>query len=112
MNETYVRAKQNEKIICSVSKSVAEQGSKEKQKVVKQIDWSKELEQLTIVSKRLKAASGQPVLHASTFNLVRNSIELANKAVLNLPDDIEKEVRKVKRAVSKIEDILYRSEDW
>ena len=112
LNETYMRAKQNEKIICSVSKSVPEQGSKEKQMVVKQIDWSKELEQLTIVSKKLKAASGQPVFHAPIFNLVRNSIELANKAVLNLPDDIEKELRKVKRAVSKVEDVLYRSEDW
>ena len=112
LNETYMRAKQNEKIICSLGKAGPEQGSKEKQKVVKQIDWSKELEQLTIVSKKLKAISGQPILHAPIFNLVRNSIELANKAVLNLPDDVEKELRKVKRAVSRIEDILYRSEDW
>jgi len=111
LNETYRRAKQNEKIICSLDKVGPEQSSKEKQKVVKQIDWSKELEQLTIVSRKIKAGSGQPVLHGPIFNLVRNSIDLANKAVLNLPDDVEKELRKVKRAVNKIEDILYRSED-
>ncbi len=111
LNETYMRAKQNEKIIYSLGKAGPEQNSREKQKVVKQIDWSKELEQLTIVSKKLKAVSGQPVLYGSIFNLIRNSIELANKAVLNLPDDIEKELRKVKRAVSRIENILYQSED-
>ena len=94
-----------------MGKAGPEQNSREKQKVVKQIDWSKELEQLTIVSKKLKAVSGQPVLYGSIFNLIRNSIELANKAVLNLPDDIEKELRKVKRAVSRIENILYQSED-
>lgn len=109
LNETYMRAKQNEKIIFSLGGVGPEQSNKKEKKITRQIDWSKEMKQLISVSKKLKVGSGQPVIHGPIFNLVRNSIELANKAVME-SSDVEKDLRKVKRAVSKIENILYRWE--
>ena len=108
LKETYMRAKQNEKII--TNKNIDKNEKSEKN--VQEKDWSKELEQLTVIAKKLKGGVDQPVINSPVFSLVKTSIEFANQSVVNSSDinELIKELRKIKKATSKIETILYRME--
>lgn len=111
LKESYMRAKQNEKIIHAL-----EEDHKTDNKIVKPEvrakDWSKELEQLRKIAKKLKGGAGQPVINSPVFSLVKASIELANQTAADSSDvsALIKELRKVERATAKIENILHRSE--
>jgi hypothetical protein len=65
-----------------------------------------------VTAGKLKGGAGQPIINGSAFGLVRASIELANQVVLDSEgaEALDKELRRVKRAVSKIQTILYRME--
>lgn len=107
LKETYMFAKQNNKIITTL-------GTKNKAKGLSVInkDWSKEIAQLSAVSKKLKGGSNQPVINSPVFSLVKSTIELANRAIVEscTPDEIEKELKKVERALNKLSTIVYRME--
>lgn len=111
LSETYMRAKQNGRIITAL-----EQGSEASARPWAAVDtesqqkWINELEQLQAIAKKLKGGTGQPVINTPVFSLVKASIELANKAVVE-PEDVDallKVLRKVERATRKIENTLYR----
>jgi hypothetical protein len=111
LKETYMRAKQNEKIIHTLGED-HKTDNKTVKSPVRAKDCSKELEQLRIIAKKLKGGAGQPVINSSVYSLVKASIELAEHTLFD-PSDIcalLKEVRKVERATAKIENILHRSE--
>ena len=111
LKETYMRAKQNEKIIHTLEEDQITD-HKTVKSAVRAKDWSKELEQLRKIAKKLKGGAGQPVINSSVFSLVKASIELADHTLFD-PSDIcalLKELRKVERATAKIENILHRIE--
>lgn len=111
LKEAYMRAKQNEKIIHTLEEDQIT-GNKAVKSAVRAKDYSKELEQLSIIAKKLKGGAGQPVINSSVFSLVKASIQLAEHTLLD-PSDVYalmKEVRKVDRATAKIENILHRIE--
>lgn len=112
LKEAYMRAKQNKRIITTFNKE-----KESNRKIIintktQQKDWSKELNQLKIIAKNLKGGADQPMINGPIFSLLKASIELANQAVVDSSDvDIlTKELRKVERAASKVETILYRTE--
>jgi hypothetical protein len=111
LRESYMRAKQNEKIIHTLEKDQITDHQAVKSKV-RAKDWSKELEQLRKIAKKLKGGAGQPVINSPVFSLVKASIELADHTVFDSSDvnALMKELRKVERATKKIETILYRIE--
>ncbi len=111
LKESYMRAKQNEKIIHTLEEDQITDHKTVKSEV-RAKDWSKELEQLRRIAKKLKGGAGQPVINSPVFSLVKASIELADHAVFDSSDvsALIKELRKVERATNKIETILYRIE--
>lgn len=112
LKETYMKARQNEKIIKTLGKDEISNSNKPAKSKVQQNDWSKEMAQLGLIAKKLKGGANQPVINSSVFNLIKASIELANQAVVNSSDvdTLIKELRKVKRAANKFETILFRME--
>lgn len=112
LRETYMRAKQNEKIITTFDRDKGSNSKKIANKKAQRKDWSKELKQLKIAAKNLKGGMDQPIINGPVFSLLKASIELANQAVVHSSDvdTLTKELRKVERAASKIETILYRTE--
>lgn len=110
LKETYLRAKQKGKIIFSLGKPISKQGHGKEKAVSQQKDWSKEIEQLISISKKLKGGTDQFILNSPVFSLVKVSIDLANQAVIQSSDvdTLIKELKKVEKAVNKIKNILYR----
>jgi hypothetical protein len=110
LKETYMRAKQNDRILLSLSPSAAERRERVKRDVAPQKDWSKEIGQLVWASKKLKGGAGQPILNGQIFSLVKASVELANAGVLDSADTdrLLNELKKVERATSKLKNTLYR----
>lgn len=111
LKESYLRAKQNEKIIHTLGED-HKTDNKTVKSPVRAKDCSKELEQLSVIAKKLKGGAGQPVINSSVYSLVKASIQLAEHTLLD-PSDVYalmKEVRRVERATAKIENILHRIE--
>jgi len=111
LKDTYMKAKQNEKIITTLN-GERTSGNKIAKPKVKHRDWSKELERITSVAKTLKGGVDQPVINGPVFSLLKSSIELANQAIVNSSDidTLRKELRKVETAKRKVETILNRIE--
>ncbi|MDA0268146.1 MAG: hypothetical protein O2890_14100 [Cyanobacteria bacterium] len=108
LKETYMQAKQNDKIITALGERKALQKTTKTKTVQK--DWSQEIEQILSISKKLKGGNGQPMINSPVFSLVKASIELANTALTD-PSDFSallKDLKKVERAASKVETTLYR----
>ena len=109
LKETYMAAKQNGRIIESLTPQPAK--AKAKRKAVK--DWRPEIEELAAKAKPLRAGADQPAVVRPAFSLVKASVELAQLAVSN-PDDTEslwKALRKINRAAGQLDTTLYRA-DW
>jgi len=110
LSETYMKAKQNNKIISTLEKTRLNVESKAFVEVERENIWTNEIEQLKLLSKKLKGGDGQPAINSPVFSLVKASIALADKA-LGDPLDIDtltKELQKVERAVRKVENTLDR----
>ena len=103
LKETYMRAKKNHELVITLDESSQSVNNKLRDCKVK--DWSKEIGQLEVISKKLKGGKDQPEINGLIFGLIKNSVELANQAVLNKSDIValEKEMKKVKRSLKKIE---------
>jgi len=110
LSETYMQAKQNNKIITTLEKTRVKIESKAFVEVEQENIWTNEIEQLKSLSKKLKGGDGQPAINSPVFSLVKASIALADKALVD-PSDIDtlaKELQKVERAVRKVENTLDR----
>jgi hypothetical protein len=110
LRESYMRAKQNDRILLSLSPLAAGHRARIKRNVAPQKDWSKEIGQLISASKKLKGGGGQPMLNGLIFSVVKASVELASAAILDSADTdtLLKELKKVERATSKLKNALYR----
>ncbi len=107
MKDDYLRAKQNGRIIDTWPPSVQ---TADKARV-KTTSWAKDITRLQKAAKPLKGGAGQPPLNSPAFSLVKNSIELANQAVQSADaDTLRVTLKSIKRAVTQIENILYRME--
>ena len=112
LKETYMRAKQNNRIIVSLDHSSQTIKKQQPASAVASKDWKPELDKLASKAKKLRGGASQPPLHSPAFSLLKASVELAQLAVENDPDldALCKALRKVERATSKVELILDRCE--
>ncbi len=110
LKETYMRAKQNNRIIVSLEKPPAEQQRQSTPKSTK--DWGPELAELAMKGKALRGSVDDPAIYSPAFSLVRASIEFAQAAASDA-DDLEglhKALKKVRRAYNKTNTVLSRKE--
>lgn len=110
LKETYMRAKQNNRIIVSLEKTPAEQQRQSKPKPKK--DWKPELEELARKAKALKGSVDDPPIYIPAFSLIRASIEFAQAAAADANDleGLYKAMKKVRRAYNKSNTVLSRKE--
>ncbi len=110
LSEAYMQAKQNNKIITTLEKQRVKSDRKAFVEVERENIWTDEIEQLKSLSKKLKGGEGQPAINSPVFSLVKTSIALADKALLDASDidGLTKELQKVERAVRKVENTLDR----
>ena len=110
LSEAYMQAKQNNKIITTLEKQRVKIESKAFVEVERENIWTNEIEQLKSLSKKLKGGDGQPAINSPVFSLVKASIALVDKALLDASDidALTKELQKVERAVRKVENTLDR----
>lgn len=110
LKEQYLHAKQTGQIITALDHGEPEQLQDHEQCRIKSVDWSKELDQLSTISKKLKGGMGQHPINGPVFSLVKASINMAQYTIEH-PDDSEtlfKDLNRVERAINKIEDTIYR----
>ncbi|VFM96205.1 MAG: hypothetical protein BECKG1743D_GA0114223_102113 [Candidatus Kentron sp. G] len=111
LRETYLMAKQDGKIIFSLP-ATGQVSPVPGPEPVQPVDWSRELQQLTAISRTLKGGAGQPAINAVVFGLVKSSIAFTKKA-LSSPSDsggLFTDFDKVEKAVKKVREALYRME--
>ncbi|WP_339138202.1 MAG: hypothetical protein WGN25_08220 [Candidatus Electrothrix sp. GW3-4] len=110
LKEVYMRAKQNNRIIVSLASDA--QTTDKKKTAIPSKDWKPELDELATKVKKLRSGVTQPPLHSPAFSLVKASVELAQLAVEKRPDldALYKALRKVDRAMGKVETVLDRTE--
>ncbi|BBO91033.1 hypothetical protein [Desulfosarcina ovata] len=110
LKETYLRAKQNNRIIISLEKSNRENKTKPEIRSLK--DWKPELDELAHMAKKLKGSVASPAIYSPAFSLVKASIEFAQLAVSDADDQegLHKALNKVRRAYNKSNTVLYREE--
>lgn len=110
LRETYMAAKQTGRIIeCFDPKNEAERTVKYKKSIK---GFGPILDEISLQSKKLRSSSGAPAIHSPAFSLAKASIEFTKLAVDN-PDDIDelwRVLKKVERAIGKVETVLYREE--
>ncbi len=112
LKETYMTAKQNNRIIESLDDTPKQTQIKNQPKPSK--NWKPELEKLASTAKNLRASSESPTIYSPAFSLVKASIELAQHATAD-SDDVEalyNSLKKVERALNKSRTVLERDENW
>lgn len=109
LKETYMRAKQNNRIIDSLEKPKVRLQEKSVSQSLR--NWKPELEELARKAKKLKGSTGHPI-YSTAFSLVKASIEFAQIAVSDAKDqeDLHKALQKVSRALNKSKTVLNREE--
>jgi len=110
LKESYMIAKQNNRIIESFDTAQNTNPKKEANKTHK--DWRPELNELANTSKGLRWKATDPALFSPAFSLVKASIEFAQLAVSDGIDqeDLYKALNKVRRASNKSNTVLNRQE--
>lgn len=110
LKETYMRAKQNDRIIDSLEESVEKSPDKPAPESLK--DWKPELEELARKANKLKGTAKSPAIYSPAFSLVKASIEFAQLAASDANDQegLHKALQKVRRAFNKSSTALYREE--
>ncbi len=110
LKETYMRAKQNNRIIETFD---PEKRKKKEQKTGRPPkDYTSELEELEKIAKKMRSSSRAPAIYSPAFKLIRESIKFAQSAVDN-PKDTEAlydRLDKVEKAVDRSETVLFRTE--
>lgn len=112
LKETYMIAKQNNRIIESFDNAKNGSPKKEVNKNKPHKDWGPELNELKNASKKLRGKATDPALFSPAFSLVKASIEFAQLAVSDSNDkeDLYKALNKVRRAYNKSNTVLNRQE--
>ncbi|MBI4776955.1 MAG: hypothetical protein HY788_22705 [Deltaproteobacteria bacterium] len=110
LKETYMIAKQNNRIIESLEKPQVENQNKLEPKSLK--EWKHELEELARKAKKLKGSVEYPAIYGPAFSLVKASIEFAQLAVSNEQDiaGLLEALKKIRRAFNKSNTVLHREE--
>ena len=107
LNEVYMAAKQNGRIITTLEPELAKP-AREKRKRSAQ-DWGSAVDDLVQMASKMK---GGPAIQSAAFSLLRASAQLAQSAVHD-PDDLDKlwdQERKVRRALTRLQTMLNRAE--
>jgi hypothetical protein len=109
LKESYMTAKQNNRIIESFDKNT---GQKKETRKKPHKDWSSELKELAAISKGLRGKATDPALFSPAFSLVKASIEFAQLVASNANDQesLYKTLNKVRRAYNKSNTVLNRQE--
>ncbi len=110
LKETYMRAKQNNRIIESLEKPPADKKGKSTLKPAK--DWRPELAELARKANALRGSVDDPPVYTPAFSLIRASIEFAQAAAKDADDldGLYKAMKKVRRAYNKSNTVLSREE--
>ncbi len=108
LRETYMAAKQSGRIIDSFDlKKQVERTVNDKKSIN---DFGPTIDEISRQSKKLRSSSDAPAIHSPAFSLAKASIEFTKLAVDD-PDDIDglwRALKKVERAIGKVETALYR----
>jgi hypothetical protein len=112
LKESYMTAKQNNRIIESFDSDQNDKQKKERSKNKANKDWRSELKELANISKRLRGKATDPALFSPSFSLVKASIEFAQLVASDVNDqeDLYKSLNKVRRAYNKTNTVLNRQE--
>lgn len=110
LRETYLAAKQNDRIIESLAPSMAEVPKTKTPRPAR--DWRAEVDALSRQAETLRAGAGTPPIQAAVFSLVKTSLEMAQASVQSAGDleELWNHTRKVERALRKIQTTLNRAE--
>jgi len=113
LKESYMIAKQNNRIIESFDTANNDNKKKEGNKNKPHKDWGPELNELANASKRLRGKATDPALFSPAFSLVKASLEFAQLVASEETDkdDLSKALNKVRRAYNKSNTILNRQDD-
>ena len=109
LKETYLRAKQNSRIISSLE-TPAKKPKKPDTDMLK--NWTPELDELAGKASKLKGSSKHPAIYSPAFSLVKASIEFARLAASDTDDKetLQEALRKVRRAFNRSSTVLYRED--
>ena len=110
LKETYLRAKQNHRIIERFQTDPAAEQKKPAAKPLK--DWKPELDDVAAKVKKWRGSAGQPAIYTPAFSLVKASVEFARLAVSET-DEMEAlyaALKKINRALKKTAAVLDREE--
>lgn len=112
LKESYMKAKQNNRIIESFDVETKNSPQKKINKENAFKDWSPELDEIAKASKKMRGKATDPAIFSPAFSLLKASIEFAQIAVseVNNEDDLYKALNKVKRAYNKTHTVIRRQE--
>ena len=110
LKESYMRAKQNNRIIESLEPT--QKGTQKKKPSKSLKSWGPELNELAGKAKKLRGSSEHPAIYSPAFSLVKASIEFAQLSVSETAelDHLYKSLRKVERALRRSTLVLNREE--
>lgn len=110
LKETYLVAKQNNRIVESLENDRQDTGKNKPEKPAK--DWSAKVDALRADARSFNAGAGAPAIQGPAFNLVKASLELAHVSV-HEPDNVKQlweQARKTERALRKVVTTLHRAD--
>lgn len=112
LKESYMRAKQNNRIIESFDTATNDTPKKITNKDKSFKDWRPELNELAKASKKLRGKATDPAIFSPAFSLAKASIEFAQVAVsdVNNQEELRNALNKVRRAFNKLNTVLSRQE--
>lgn len=106
LNEAYMTAKQNDRIITTLEPELATPARQEREKSGQ--DWGPVIDDLVQTASKMK---GGPVVQSSAFSVLRASARLAQAAVQN-PDDLDELQdleQRVRNALTRLQTVLNRA---
>jgi hypothetical protein len=107
LNEAYMAAKQNDRIITTLEPELAKPARQRRKKPAQ--DWRPVVDELVQTAAKMK---GGPAVQSAAFSLLRASAQLTQAAVHH-PDDLDElwdVERKVRRALTRLQTVLNRAE--
>lgn len=110
LNEVYMKAKQNNRIIISLEIPSKSDLHKSKSNQLK--NWKPEIDQLASKTKKLRGSVEHPAIYSPAFSLVKASVGFTQLAVSegNDPKTLQKALDNVRRAFNKTQTVLNREE--
>ncbi len=112
LKESYMKAKQNNRIIESFDTATKNTPPKEANKNKSVEDWRPTLNELAKASKKLRGKATDPAVFSPAFSLIKDSIEFAQVAIsdVNNQEEVYKALNKVRRTLNKLSTVISRQE--